>query len=87
MVLTGELRCADEEQAARVRRHLPRHIELSRAEPGCLSFDVTVTGDPLVWRVEEAFVDEEAFARHQERVAASRWGRETQGIERRYEIR
>ncbi|MDO4243256.1 MAG: antibiotic biosynthesis monooxygenase [Actinomyces sp.] len=87
VVLTGELRCADEEQAARVRRYLPRHIELSRAEPGCLSFEVTATGDPLLWRVEEAFVDEEAFARHQARVAASQWGRKTQGIERRYEIR
>ena len=87
VVLTGELRCADEEQAARVRSHLPRHIELSRAEPGCLSFEVTVTSDPLVWRVEETFVDEAAFAAHQERVAASQWGRQTQGIERSYEIR
>lgn len=84
--LTGELRCADAEELERVRTHLPLHVALTRAERGCLSFDVDPTGDPLVWRVEERFVDEAAFDAHQHRVAASAWGSETAGIERRYEI-
>ncbi len=41
VTLTGELRCADDDQADRVRAHLDEHLALTRAEPGCLSFDVT----------------------------------------------
>lgn len=87
VTLSGSLRCADETEAARVRAHLPAHLALTRAEPGCVSFDVDPTDDPLVWRVEERFVDEAAFDAHQRRVAASAWGAATVGIERRYEIR
>lgn len=87
VTLSGELRCADEAEAARVRAHLPAHLALTRAEPGCLAFDVDPTDDPLVWRVGERFVDEAAFDAHQRRVAASAWGTATAGIDRRYEIR
>jgi len=87
VTLTGELRCADADQAARVRAHLPEHIALTRAEPGCIAFDVTPTTDAGVWRVEERFIDEAAFDAHQRRVAASSWGRETVGIPRSYVIR
>ncbi|WP_265521143.1 putative quinol monooxygenase [Oerskovia flava] len=84
--LTGQLVCADDGEAAVVRRHLPQHVALTRAEPGCLSFEVTPAEEPLVWHVEERFVDAGAFAAHQRRVAASEWGRATAGIERRYTI-
>lgn len=87
VTLTGELRCADAAERERVRTHLPAHVALTRAEPGCLAFDVDPTDDPFVWRVSERFVDEAAFDAHQRRVAASTWGAETAGIERRYEIR
>lgn len=87
VTLSGELRCADDAEAARVRAHLPAHLALTRAEPGCLAFDVDPTDDPLVWRVGERFVDEAAFDAHQRRVAASAWGTATAGIDRRYEIR
>ncbi len=70
-----------------MRAHLPAHLALTRAEPGCLAFDVDPTDDPLVWRVEERFADEAAFDAHQRRVAASAWGTATAGIDRRYEIR
>ncbi len=86
ITLSGSLRCADETEAALVRAHLPAHLALTRAEPGCLAFDVDPTDDPLVWRVEERFTDEPAFDAHQRRVAASAWGAATVGIERRYEI-
>ncbi|MDR6199844.1 quinol monooxygenase YgiN [Microbacterium sp. SORGH_AS428] len=84
--LTGILICANDEQAAIVATQLPRHIELTRAEAGCIRFDVTPTDDPLVWDVAELFATEDAFRAHQERVAASEWGAATAGIERKYSI-
>jgi quinol monooxygenase YgiN len=85
--LTGWLVCRNAAEAAIVAAHLPKHIELTRAERGCLSFEVAATDDPLVWTVEERFATEEAFAAHQARVAGSEWGRSTAGIERQYEVR
>nr|WP_253913344.1 antibiotic biosynthesis monooxygenase [Pseudoruegeria sp. HB172150] len=84
--MTGFLRCADEAEAARVQKFLPEHIRLTRAEPGCLSFDVTETQDPLVWSVAERFLDRAAFDAHQARAGASAWAEATKGIARDYEI-
>jgi quinol monooxygenase YgiN len=84
--LTGLLICETTEQAQVVVDHLPLHVELTRAEPGCISFEVTRAADPLVWQVSELFQDAVSFAAHQQRVAASEWGRATAGIERRYEV-
>ena len=82
--LSGQLICADDREVAIVQQHLPLHQRLSRAEPGCLTFEVVQTDDPRVWQVDEVFADEAAFAAHQERVPRSEWGRATAGIERRY---
>jgi quinol monooxygenase YgiN len=84
--LTGRLVCANDEQARAVVEHLPDHIAATRAEPGCVSFDVTATTDPFVWTVDERFENELVFRAHQQRVAGSRWGRATAGIEREYAI-
>lgn len=84
--LVGRLICEVDEDVKVVRRHLPRHIELSRAEAGCLHFDVTQTEDPRVWTVSERFVGQAAFDAHQARVRASDWGRATSGIKRDYVI-
>ena len=84
--LRGRLVCRTVDEAATVARELPRHIELTRAEPGCVQFDVERTDDPLVWSVSERFADREAFDAHQERVRASAWGLATVGIERDYVI-
>lgn len=84
--LTGRLICANGEQAAKVRRHLPAHIRLSRAEQGCMNFDVVPTNDPLVWQVNETFTDRPAFDAHQARMRASDWGTETIGIAREFEV-
>ncbi|ASN51688.1 antibiotic biosynthesis monooxygenase [Sinomonas sp. R1AF57] len=84
--LRGQLICRDSNEAALVVRHLPRHVALTRAEAGCVSFRVEPSADPLVWEVEELFSDPEAFAVHQERVAGSEWGRVTAAIERRYTV-
>lgn len=84
--LTGRPICADADEAALVRRHLPRHVELTGAEPGCLHFAVSPTADLNVWDVEELFVDQAAFDAHQARVRASTWGRETAEIARDYRV-
>ncbi|WP_231476127.1 VOC family protein [Rhodococcus sp. UNC23MFCrub1.1] len=84
--LSGQLICRDDAESAVVSECLPRHVELTRAEPGCVSFDVQQSDDPLVWQVDEYFTDDAAFARHQERVSSSEWGGRTAGIERRYVV-
>ncbi len=86
ITLNGFLRCRTAEEATIVSHYLPEHRQLSLAEEGCLHFSVTQTADPLVWRVEESFVDQEAFNIHQQRVKASIWGEKTLGIPRDYKI-
>jgi len=85
VILTGQLVCTNDEEAVIVARCLPRHVQLTRAEPGCISFVVRRIGS-LIWQVDERFVDAKAFESHQKRSAGSDWGRATVGIERRYTI-
>ncbi|RLK47438.1 putative quinol monooxygenase [Microbacterium telephonicum] len=84
--LTGLLVCSTREEAELVERLLPDHVALTRAEPGCASFEVTRRPDSLMWEVQERFNSEESFRAHQSRGALSAWGRETAGIERRYTV-
>lgn len=86
VTLTGTLTCVSESEASRVRAALPAHIALTRAEAGCLSFEVTPTDDPMVWAVSERFTNAAAFEAHQTRAGASDWARETAGIARDYTI-
>ena len=85
--LTGKLICADEAQAGIVRTYLPEHIRLTRAEPGCLKFEVFRSqSDPVRFAVSEVFRDRDAFDAHQARAAATIWARGTAGIPRDYTI-
>lgn len=84
--LRGQLICTDMTQVELVRTHLPLHIELTRAESGCLAFDVVQTTNPLVWQVDERFTDDAAFRAHQQRVASSEWWQATADIERDYAV-
>ncbi|WP_427870763.1 putative quinol monooxygenase [Leucobacter luti] len=84
--LSGYLKCKDGAEAALVLEYLPEHLALTRAEPGCISFEVAPSGSPLVWTVEEHFASSAAFRAHQARVAASVWGRTTSAIERDYTV-
>jgi quinol monooxygenase YgiN len=86
VTLNGTLRCADEDEAARVRTALPEHVRLTRAETGCVSFSVAATDDPLVWQVAEEFTDPAAFEAHQTRAAASDWAATTKDIAREYTV-
>ncbi|AGT08997.1 GNAT family N-acetyltransferase [Paracoccus aminophilus] len=80
--LTGTLSASSLSEAETIRSHLPKHISLSRHEPGCLRFDVVQTDDPFVWALDELFIDDAAFAAHQARTSASEWGDKTRGIAR-----
>jgi quinol monooxygenase YgiN len=73
ILVAGILTCATEAEADTVRRHLPQHIALSLAEPGCLTFNIEPTADPLVWQLDESFVSRAAFEAHQTRTRASIW--------------
>jgi quinol monooxygenase YgiN len=75
------------ERIAAVLAALPDHIALTRAEPGCLAFEVTQSIDnPRHFLVSEIFTDQAAFDAHQRRAAASPWARITAGLERHYTI-
>ena len=45
--LRGQMVCMTEDEAQAVRTHRAEHIRLTRAEPGCLSFDIDDTDDPV----------------------------------------
>lgn len=84
--LFGQLICVTEAEVAVVREHLPEHIRLTCAEPGCLSFAVTPTSDPMIWEVRESFVDRKAFEAHQARTRASAWYRATAMVRRDFRV-
>lgn len=84
--LTGQLICHNDEEASIVEAFLPRHVELTRSELGCISFEVTPKDDPRIWDVSEFFKDAASFTAHQERVKASEWGQATAAIKREYSV-
>nr|WP_275901874.1 antibiotic biosynthesis monooxygenase [Brevibacterium zhoupengii] len=84
--MTGQLICRSDEENAAVVELLPRHIELTLAEPGCVSFAVEQSDDPWIWDVTECFKDARSYDLHQARVQASEWGHATADIERSYTI-
>ena len=86
LTLKGYILVPDADLAA-IRMELPNHIQLSRAEPGCLLFDVTPDQDnPNRFNVYEEFVDKEAFEYHQQRVRNSKWGEVSHNAERHYQL-
>lgn len=84
--LTGYIRVPAADLDA-VRAALPIHVELTRAEPGCLQFDVVQDADePTIFHVQEEFRDPSAFTAHQQRVRESAWGDVTVRVERHYQV-
>lgn len=70
-----------------LRPTLAEHVRLTRAEPGCLCFDVTEDPEiPGRFNLYEEFVDPDAFRVHQRRSAASAWGRISVDFIRRYTV-
>ncbi|TWD48190.1 quinol monooxygenase YgiN [Agrobacterium vitis] len=67
---------------------LPQHIALTRAEAGCLSFEVNPCPNKAGrFLVAEVFANQAAFDVHQARTKASNWFQVTAGIARDYTVR
>jgi quinol monooxygenase YgiN len=76
------------ERLAAVTKALPDHVALTRAEPGCLAFEVIPSPDHSDrFLVSEVFTDQAAFDAHQARAKASAWAEITAGLPRHYTIR
>lgn len=73
------------DRIAQVSEALKDHINLTRAEEGCIFFNVDKC-DKIEGRflVSEAFVDEAAFQFHQERAGASPWAKASKDVPRDY---
>ncbi|WP_421704155.1 putative quinol monooxygenase [Aliiroseovarius sp.] len=86
ITLTGYIHVPADRLEA-VSAALPAHIALTRAEPGCLSFEVTPDhAQPGRFTVSERFIDRAAFDAHQARAGTSPWAEVTAGIPRHYTI-
>lgn len=87
IVLEGYIEVPESDLAA-VVAELPRHIALTRAEPGCIEFEVNQRADAtLVFDVYEQFESQSAFDAHQTRVRASKWAVVTGNVSRHYRVR
>lgn len=84
--LRGQLICATAEECSAVVAHLADHVALTRAEPGCLSFDISATDDSFTFEVMESFRDRAAFDAHQARTRDSAWFAATRHILRDFRI-
>lgn len=86
VTLTGRIEVPAADLDA-VLAELPRHIDLTRYEAGCLSFEVEAdANEPTVFHVHERFADPAAFAAHQARVRSSEWGAVAANAMRHYEV-
>ena len=78
---------ASDEHLPGIEAELPKHIELTRQEQGCLVFQASQ--DPKNknrFDVYEEFSDRESFEAHQDRAKASRWGIVSANLEKHYHI-
>ncbi|MCC6001980.1 MAG: antibiotic biosynthesis monooxygenase [Pararhodobacter sp.] len=82
--LSGRLICATREEALQVQAHLAEHVRRSRAEPGCLAFEIRPTRDPMVWQVDECFADGAALEAHRARTLGSPWWAATREVRREF---
>ena len=86
VVLKGYIIVADKDLST-VKQELENHKKLTRAEKGCLVFEVNQNKDnPNRFDVYEEFTNKQAFETHQARVKSSDWGRVSANAERHYEI-
>lgn len=84
--LSGRLLCLSDAERDAVLAHRAAHIAATRAEPGCLSFTIDETDDPMVFDVAESFRDRVAFDAHQSRTRDSAWFAATRGILRDFRV-
>ena len=86
VVLSGHILVPEEDLVA-VRNALPLHCELTKAEPGCLTFSVDEDANVVgKFNVYEEFRTRQDFESHQQRVASSDWGAISRNVERFYTV-
>lgn len=86
VIARGTIHCPSSELEA-MRPLIDEHVRLSRAEPGCLCFDISPSRhDPEIFTVTEEFVDRDAFAAHTARTRASDWWEKSQHLIRNIHI-
>lgn len=87
VTLNGFLVCRTLEEADRVSKLLPEHIRMTRAEIGCVRFEVWRSqADPVRFAVREIFTSRETFQAHQDRTRDSLWWASTQHIPRDFRV-
>jgi len=86
VTVTGTL-TVDESELTEIRSALNVHMELTRAEPGCIVFEVVDDPEQIGrFNVYEEFVDRNAFEKHQARTNDSDWAIASRNVERSFEI-
>ena len=73
IAISGRIFCANLVEAELLASLLEEHTRLTRAEPGCLSFHMLPTSDPLIWLTDEAFADHDAYKAHISRTRQTPW--------------
>ena len=85
--VTGFMICRTLEESDRVAAALPAHIALTRAEPGCLIFEVLrSSADPCRFAVRQCYRSPEAYDAHHARTLASDWWKVTSHVPRDFRI-
>ena len=86
VILSGHIVVAESELIA-VREALPIHIKATRAEKGCIVFNVVEHMMEIGrFDVYEEFETSDAFRFHQNRVQKSEWGVVSKNVVRHYRI-
>jgi quinol monooxygenase YgiN len=80
-VLTGFLICRSLEESDRVSQLLPAHIRATRAELGCVRYEVWRSrADPVRFAVHGVFTGRKAYDAHCARAGDSDWGPATRHV-------
>jgi len=86
VTVTGTL-TVEESELAIIRSALNVHMHLTRAEQGCIVFDVVDDPEHVGrFNVYEEFVDRDAFEKHQARTKDSDWATASRNVERSFDI-
>ncbi len=84
VILEGYVLVADSDLSA-IKGTLPKHIQLTRQEEGCLKFEVSQDiENKNRFNVYEEFRSEDAFKFHQQRASQSEWGQVSARLEKHY---
>lgn len=70
-----------------IEAELPKHIELTLQETGCITFQVSQDAENKNrFNVYKEFIDKKAFETHQVRSKASSWGQVSANLEKHYHV-